>query len=200
MLNHLYGLMVQPRRQWQEIAGLSEKGLNRQIPYVIVLALLPALCWYFGTTEIGWNIGSGGQVRTLTSNSALSLVAVFYVTMILAVIAVGYFIHWMAKTYGAQTNPMKGMVIAGFTATPIFIAGAAGLYPVLWLDILLATLAVAYAVYLLYVGIPIVMNVSEERGFLFASAVVTVCLVMAVVVMVSTVLFWSFVAAPVFQH
>jgi len=200
MLNHLYGLMVQPRRQWQEIAGLSEKGLNRQIPYVIVLALLPALCWYFGTTEIGWNIGGSGQVRTLTSNSALSLVAVFYVTMILAVIAVGYFIHWMAKTYGAKSNPMKGMVIAGFTATPIFVAGAAGLYPILWLDILLATLAVAYAVYLLYVGIPIVLNVNEERGFLFASAVVTVCLVMAVIVMVGTVLFWSFVAAPVFQH
>ena len=200
MLNHLYGLMVQPRRQWQEIAGLSEKGVNRQIPYVIILALLPALCWYFGTTEIGWNIGRGGQVRTLTNNSALSLVAVFYVTMIMAVVAVGYFIHWMAKTYGAKTHPMKGIVVAGFTATPIFVAGAAGLYPILWLDILLATIAVAYAVYLLYVGIPIVMGVSEERGFLFASAVVTVCLVMAVVVMVGTVLFWSFVAAPVFQH
>ncbi|WGL18126.1 Yip1 family protein [Microbulbifer bruguierae] len=200
MLNHLFGLMVQPRRQWQEIAGLSEKGLNRQIPYVIVLALVPALCWYFGTTEIGWSISTGGQVRTLTADSALSLVAVFYITMILAVVAVGYFIHWMAKTYGAKTHPMKGMVIAGFTATPIFIAGAAGLYPVLWLDILLAMVAVAYAVYLLYVGIPIVMNVSEERGFLFASAVVTVCLVMAVVVMVGTVLFWSLVAGPVFQH
>ena len=200
MLNHLFGLMVQPRRQWQEIAGLSEKGLNRQIPYVIVLALLPALAWFFGTTQVGWSIGGNSTVRTLTSNSALSLVAVFYLTMILAVVAIGFFIHWMAKTYGAKTHPMKGMVIAGFTATPIFIAGAAGLYPILWLDILLATLAVAYAVYLLYLGIPIVLGVSEERGFLFASAVVTVCLVMAVVVMVGTVLFWSFVAAPVFQH
>lgn len=200
MLNHLFGLMVQPRRQWQQIASLSEKGLNRQIPYVIVLALLPALAWYFGTTEIGWSIGGSGQVRTLTSQSALSLVAVFYITMILAVVAIGFFIHWMAKTYGAKTHPMKGMVIAGFTATPIFIAGVAGLYPVLWLDILLATLAVAYAVYLLYIGIPIVLNVSEERGFLFASAIVTVCLVMAVVVMVATVLFWSYIAAPVFQH
>lgn len=199
MLNHLFGLMVQPRRQWQEIAELSEKGFNRQIPYVIILALLPALSWYFGTTEIGWNIGSGREVRTLTSDSALSLVAVFYLTMILAVVAVGFFIHWMAKTYGAKTHLMKGVVIAGFTATPIFVAGAAGFYPILWLDILLVTLAVAYAVYLLYLGIPIVLNVSEERGFLFASAVITACLVMAVVVMVSTVLFWSYVAAPVFQ-
>lgn len=198
MLSHMFGLLVQPRRQWQQIGSLSEKSLRRQIPYVIVLALLPALSWYFGTTQVGWSIGGGESVR-ITRDSALSLVAVFYCTMVLAVIAIGYFIHWMAKTYGANTYPMKGMVIAGFTATPIFIAGVAGFYPLLWLDILLAMLAVAYAVYLLYVGIPIVMGVSEERGFLFASAIVTVSLVVTVLVMVGTVLFWSYVAAPVFH-
>lgn len=198
MLNHAFGLLLQPRRQWQQIGSLSEKNLRRQIPYVIVLALLPALAWYFGTTRVGWSIGGGEPVR-ITSDSALSLVAVFYCTMVLAVVAIGYFIHWMAKTYGARTYPMKGMVVAGFTATPIFIAGAAGFYPLLWLDILLATLAVAYAVYLLYLGIPIVMEVSEERGFLFASAIVTVSMVMVVLVMVGTVLFWSFISAPVFH-
>lgn len=197
MLNHMFGLLLQPRREWQHIGELPENALRRQIPYVIVLALLPALAWYFGTTQVGWSIG--GEQRRITSDSALSLVAVFYCTMVLAVIAVGYFIHWMAKTYGARSYPMKGMVIAGFTATPIFIAGVAGLYPLLWLDILLAMLAVAYAIYLLYTGIPIVMGVSEERGFLFASAIVTVSLVVAVLVMVGTVLFWSFVAAPVFH-
>ncbi|AOS96984.1 Inner membrane protein YohC [Microbulbifer aggregans] len=198
MLSHMFGLLVQPRRQWQQIGNLPEKSLRRQIPYVIVLALLPALAWFIGTTEVGWSIGDGAT-RRITRDSALSLVAVFYCTMVIAVVAIGYFIHWMAKTYGAETYPMKGMVIAGFTATPIFLAGAAGFYPILWFDILLATLAVAYAVYLLYLGIPIVMGVSEERGFLFASAIVTVSLVIAVMVMVGTVLFWSFVAAPVFH-
>ncbi|WP_237066682.1 Yip1 family protein [Microbulbifer guangxiensis] len=198
MLSHMFGLLVQPRRQWQQIGSLPEKSLRRQIPYVIVLALLPALAWFIGTTEVGWSIGDGAT-RRITRDSALSLVAVFYCTMVIAVMAIGYFIHWMAKTYGAETYPMKGMVIAGFTATPIFLAGVAGFYPILWLDILLATLAVAYAVYLLYLGIPIVMGVSEERGFLFASAIVTVSLVVAVMVMVGTVLFWSFVEAPVFH-
>ncbi|AWF79941.1 hypothetical protein BTJ40_03415 [Microbulbifer sp. A4B17] len=197
MLTHMLGLMLQPRRQWQLIGSLSERNLRRQVPYVIVLALLPAAAWYFGTTQVGWTIGSGDPVR-ITAQSALELVAVFYCTMVLAVTAIGYFIHWMAKTYGAETHPLKGVVVAGFTATPIFIVGVAGIYPVLWLDILLATLAVAYAVYLLYLGIPIVMGVSEERGFLFASAIITVSLVMAVIVMVATVLFWSYVSAPVF--
>ncbi|MDP5209404.1 MULTISPECIES: Yip1 family protein [unclassified Microbulbifer] len=197
MLIHMFGLMMQPRRQWQLIGNLSEKNLRRQIPYVILLALLPAVAWYFGTTKIGWSIGGGDPVK-ITGQSALELVAVFYCTMVLAVVAIGYFIHWMAKTYGAETHPMKGVVVAGFTATPIFLAGIAGVYPLLWLDILLATVAVAYAVYLLYLGIPIVMGVSEERGFLFASAIVTVSLVVAVLIMVGTVLFWSYVSAPVF--
>ncbi|MFS1524806.1 Yip1 family protein [Microbulbifer sp. 2304DJ12-6] len=197
MLIHMFGLMMQPRRQWQLIGNLSEKNLRRQIPYVILLALLPAVAWYFGTTKVGWSIGAGDPVK-ITDQSALELVAVFYCTMVLAVVAIGYFIHWMAKTYGAETHPMKGVVVAGFTATPIFLAGIAGVYPLLWLDILLATVAVAYAVYLLYIGIPIVMGVSEERGFLFASAIVMVSLVVAVLIMVGTVLFWSYVSAPVF--
>ncbi|GAB2880419.1 Yip1 family protein [Microbulbifer echini] len=198
MLTHMFGLMLQPRRQWELIGSLPEKKLRRQIPYVIILALFPAVAWYFGTTQVGWSIGSGTPVK-ITGQSALELVAVFYFTMVLAVVSIGYFIHWMARTYGAETHPMKGVVVAGFTATPIFLAGIAGIYPVLWLDILLATVAVAYAVYLLYLGIPIVMGVSEERGFLFASAIITVSLVIAVMIMVGTVLFWSYVSAPVFH-
>ncbi|MFA0811197.1 Yip1 family protein [Microbulbifer epialgicus] len=198
MLIHMFGLMVQPRRQWELISSLSEKNLRRQIPYVVILALFPAVAWYFGTTQVGWSIGSGDPVK-ITGQSALELVAVFYCTMVLTVVAIGYFIHWMAKTYGAETHPLKGVVIAGFTATPIFLVGIAGIYPLLWLDIFLATVAVAYAVYLLYLGIPIVMGVSEERGFLFSSAIITVSLVMAVLIMVGTVLFWSYVSEPVFH-
>lgn len=199
MLNHALGLLLQPRRQWRQIAGLSNKNFNRQISYVILLASLPALAWYFGTTRIGWRIGEAPQLWTLTRASALSLAAVFYLTMVFALVGIGFLIHWMAKTYGAKTHPLKAIVIAGFAATPIFIAGTAGLYPLLWLDILLATLAAAYAVYLLYLGIPIVFDVSEERGFLFASAIIAACLVVAVVIMVATVLFWSYVVEPVFQ-
>lgn len=210
MLNHLFGLIFHPRQQWQAIGNLSDEGLKKNLPYALVLAIFPAVAWYFGTTQVGWEIGSStigmsgadgveeGSLIRVADNTALSLAGAFYVAMVIAVAAIGYFIHWMAHTYGATSNPIKGIVIAGFTATPIFIAGIAGIYPIFWFDLILGTSAIAYAVYLLYLGIPIVMDIPQERGFLFASAIVAVALVMIIVVMGVTVIFWEFVAEPEF--
>lgn len=44
------------------------------------------------------------------------------------------------------------------------------------------------------------MNVPEDLGFLYASAVFAVALVYVVVVLVGTVLVWEYVAAPVFTN
>ncbi|MGI1678462.1 MAG: YIP1 family protein [Cellvibrionaceae bacterium] len=199
MLNHLFGLIFNPRQQWQTIGNLPDEGLKKNLPYALVLAIFPAVAWYFGTTQAGWQIGNGEDsfVR-VAEDTALSLAGAFYVAMVIAVAAIGYFIHWMAHTYGAKSSPIKGIVIAGFTATPIFVAGIAGIYPIFWFDLILGTAAIAYAVYLLYLGIPIVMDIPQERGFLFASAIVAVALVMVTVVMGVTVIFWEFVSEPEF--
>jgi hypothetical protein len=42
------------------------------------------------------------------------------------------------------------------------------------------------------------MNIPEERGFLFSSAVVGVALVILICIMVGSVLVWDFGAAPAF--
>jgi hypothetical protein len=50
----------------------------------------------------------------------------------------------------------------------------------------------------MYLGIPIVMKISEERGFLFASAVLAISMVIMICLMVGSVIVWDFGAAPVF--
>ena len=97
----------------------------------------------------------------------------FFVAILLASAFLGYMIHWMSETYGAESSSLgKGVSIAGYTLTPLFVCGLTGFYPVLWLDMLLGCAAAAYTVYLLYIGVPIVMQIPKERGFLFASAMV----------------------------
>jgi len=197
MFNHAIGMLVQPSTQWRKIAELPQATLTTMILYPCVMALLPAVAWYYGTTRIGWSVGDGGSIK-LTTDSALAIIILFYFAMISAVAIIGYFIHWMSDTYGADSSFAKGIVIAGFTATPLFLAGASGFHPVLWLDMLVGVISVCWSVYLLYLGIPIVMKIPEERGFLFSSAVIAICLVMLICIMVGSVILWDFGAAPAF--
>lgn len=190
-------MLIHPRQQWQRLHDLSEPVFKRNAPYAIVLALLPAVAWYLGTTEFGWRIGTGSATY-MTEHSALSLMGGFYFSLLIAVAAIGYCIHWMSKTYGVKADPLKGYVIASFIATPIFIAGIAGIYPQLWLNIVLVLAAIGYAVYLLYTGLPIMFDLPAERGFLFATSVVGVAMVVGVSLMAVMVLYWDLVAHPVF--
>jgi len=51
-------------------------------------------------------------------------------------------------------------------------------------------------VYLLYSGVPILMNIPEERGFIYASSLVTCGLVLLVGIMASSVILWSYGFGP----
>ena len=198
MIQHTLGLLVKPSEQWRTVADLPEKSLNTLILYPCILAILPAVAWYYGTSRVGWTVGDSEDVIKLTVASARQISILFYLAMIACVTVIGYFIHWMADTYGADSTFAKGVVIAGLTATPLFLSGLVGFYPLLWLDLLIGVAAVSWAVYLLYLGIPIVMGIPEERGFLFSSAVMAIAMVILICLMVGSVLLWDFGAAPAF--
>lgn len=198
MIQHTFGLLIKPNSQWRAIANIDEASFKTLLLYPWVFAILPAVAWYYGTTQVGWSVGNHGDIIKLTTDSAMQICILFYLAQVTCVSAIGYFIHWMSDTYGAQSSISKGIIIASLAATPMFIAGLVGFHPVLWMDMLIGVFAVCWAVYLLYLGIPIVMNIPEERGFLFSSAVIGVALVMLICLMVGSVILWDFGAAPAF--
>ncbi len=198
MLNHTFGLLVRPSKQWQIIADLPAGTFNTLLLYPALLAILPAVAWFYGTSQVGWTIGHDDSPTKLTVESARTISFLFYFAMLGCIAVIGYFIHWMSHTYGAESSTLKGIIIAGLTATPLFITGLVGIYPLLWLDLLIGVAAISWSVYLLYLGIPIVMDIPEERGFLFSSAILAISLVILVCLMVGSVILWDFGAAPAF--
>ncbi|MFT4520382.1 MAG: hypothetical protein ACI9JM_002785 [Halioglobus sp.] len=198
MIQHTFGLMVRPAAQWRAIAALPASSFNAMALYPCLMAILPAVAWYYGTTDIGWTVGERGEPIRLTRESALQICLLFYIAMVACIAVIGYFIHWMSDTYGAESSITRGVVIAGFTATPLFLSGLIGFYPLLWLDMLVGAAAVSWSTYLLYLGIPIVMNIPEERGFLFSSAVLSIAMVILICLMGGSVILWDMGAAPAF--
>lgn len=198
MLQHSLGIMTKPSAEWSRLADLNETSRSILLLYPMVWAILPAVAWYWGTTHVGWTVGSDDDVVRLTDASATLISFLFYAGMVVCVAIIGYFIHWMSDTYGADSTLTKGIMIASICATPLFVAGAVGFYPILWLDMLVGVAALSWSTYLLYTGIPIVMRIPETRGFLFASAVVAIALVILICLMVATVMLWEWGATPSF--
>ncbi|WP_272989157.1 MULTISPECIES: Yip1 family protein [Spongiibacter] len=197
IISNPFGFLFSPRKQWQKVSELSDSSLASKLLYPIVLAAGPCIAWYYGASRIGWTVGDGEIVR-LTDQSALQIVIAFYFAMLVSLAIIGYSINWMSETYGANSSIMKGMVVAGYTATPLFIAGLVGFYPVFWVDLALGIAALGWAVYLLYLGIPLVMGIPEDRGFLYASAVVAICMVIFMALMGCVVILWDMGITPVF--
>ena len=199
MIHHVVGLFTHPDQEWQEIRGEEETISHMYLTHVLILAAIPALCAYFGTTQVGWSIGGGAPV-TLTEGSALAMTILSYLAMLVGVGVMGAFIHWMARTYDANPTMTQCVVFAAYTATPLFIGGLAALYPNLWLAMIVGTAAICYTVYLLYVGIPTFMNIPKEEGFLFSSSVLAVGLVVLVAMIALSVVLWGSGIGPVYRY
>ena len=74
------------------------------------------------------------------------------------------------------------------------------LQPILWLNLLVGLPVLGYTVFLFYTGVPIMMEIPAERGFLFASAVMAFGLVALVALLVISVLLWSSGFGPSFTY
>lgn len=197
MFGHMFGILFNPVSEWQKIGSLSDKDIKKLLPFPIAMALVPAIAFYIGSTETGWKV-LGNTVTRMTPDSAIPISVLFYAAIMGAVIFIGWMIHWMSATYDARSFAIKGVILMGYACTPIFLAGIFAVYPVWWFDILLATAACSYAIRLVYLGVPPMMKVPEDRGFLYASAVFLVALVYMVLVLTATVILWEYVATPVF--
>ncbi len=201
ILQHTLGIFINPQAEWKAIRNDKNSFIQVFISHVPLLALIPSVCAYIGVTQVGWKV-AGGEAIKLTSTSAASLCALTYVALLASIYILGEFINWMSKTYGVDDNADQrhyaGTALAVFVSTPVLLAGVANLYPSMWFVAVAMGLAGAYAIYLIYEGIPILMNIPRERAFMFASSVVTVGLVLMVSVMITTVVIWGMGVGPVY--
>lgn len=197
ILNHIWGLYTHPKEEWNEIDNRHE-SMMYGLTHVLLVALIPAICGYYAAAHIGWSIGAGDPI-TITQSSAVLLAVSMYGAIIAGVFALAYMMQWMATTFDANPTLTQCLELAAYAATPVLMVGVAALYPVLWFVALAGMVAVAYSVYLLYSGIPIMMHIPEEKGFVYSSSVVTVGLVLLVTILAATAMFWTLGFGPEFM-
>ncbi len=196
-LTHALGLLTSPKQEWQKISQEDNNVPGLIFGYVMILALIGPVAGYYGTTTSGWQIGAREAVK-LTSESALTLAVLYYLAVVSAVIGLGLMVRWMCKTYGGNTSLNRCLALSAYVATPIFLVGIVELFPVLWINLLLGLFALAHSVFLLYAGVPVMMNITDDKGFLMSSSLLALGLVVLVSLLAITALLWGFGLQPEF--
>lgn len=189
---HFLGLFSAPRVEWKSIGDEKLDLTQFSLARLGVLAAIPAISFLIGITQVGWSL-SGEDFHKVALSYAVPMTVAFYVLIIVASLLMAYFTFSMERAFGTETSLERCLLFVTYTATPMYIAGLVGFVPIVWLCMTVLMAAVFYSLYLLYVGIPIYMNIPEGRGFIVATSIISAGLCMMVLFNVATVIIWSMV-------
>lgn len=154
-LGRVKRLLLDPRAEWQRIAGEPHTTRDLLIGHVAVLAAIPAICGFVGSMLIG--------AALLAS---LLFAAASYALTFAVVLAEAMLIDALAPMFGSGRNFANAMKLAAFFPTAYWLAAVFFVVPVLSVLVLLG----AYSLYLLWAGLPILMRVPEEQAVAYVAS------------------------------
>lgn len=201
MINHVWGLLTHPGREWQQIRGEHESVTHFYGTHVLLMAAIPVVCAFIGTTTIGWHFGTTqeGLSKTISvsASTAVLLALLFYALILGAVWLMGNVIHWLARRYPERPDLNHCIVFAGYMATPLFLSGIVALYPLVWLCLLVGLVALCYTAYLVYAGMPSFLGIDRSEGVRASSAALAIGILVLEALLAVTVLLWGYGATLV---
>lgn len=171
-------IVLKPRETWETISTeeATVSGLLKE--YLLVLAAVPALASLLGKWIFGIHIPFVGYYRYSFAESVI-IAILWYVLTVAGVWVLGKVISYLAQNFGSQRNDVKGFKVAIYSYTPFLAAGI--LYLIPRLDILVS-LAGLYGLYLLYIGLPIVMETPKEKSLAYTVVVVLAIILIYIIV------------------
>ena len=152
-------MLTDPLHEWERIereAGDPAFLLSR---YVAVLALVPAVFGFIGSSLIGVTVPGAGVVRTPVLDGLFG--AIFgYVMTCATVLLLGLLIELLAPWFGGRRDFDGAFKLAVYSFTPVWLAGIFLVLPGLRFLVLTGL----YGVYLLWLGLPPLVKAPEHRS------------------------------------
>src|SRR5262249_15890275 len=181
LVERIKGILLQPKSEWPAIEG--EPGDARYLfsNYVAIVAAIPPVCAFIGTSIIGFGafrIGFGlGILRAIVA----------YILILAGFFVVAYIIDFLSGTFGAQKNFDNAMRVSAYAPTAAWVAGVFNIIPALaFLGIL-----GLYSLYLLYTGIAVLMRPAADKAVVYTIAVIVCAIIVWIIIFRITALLFG---------
>ncbi|UQQ17930.1 YIP1 family protein [Salmonella sp. WGH-01] len=130
------------------IKSENETVSHHYTHHVLLMAAIPVVCAFIGTTQIGWNFGDG-NVLQLSLFTAFALAVLFYGVMLAGVAVMGRVIWWMARNYPQRPSLARCMVLPAMSRRRCFKWSGGALSPV-WLCALVGAVALLHRLFAVF--------------------------------------------------
>src|SRR3977135_357630 len=167
LLRRIKAILSTPHAEWPVIAREKGEASALFVPYVAILAAVPALARFTGTSLVG---GYAPIVPSLAGALVTYLAGFAIVYGLALVIAV------LAPRFGAQRDFAGALKLAVYSSTPVWLAGIFWLVPGLSFLVILGL----HGVYLLWAGLPILLRVPDAKALPYAAVVAGCALIVTV--------------------
>lgn len=159
-------LLLKPKEEWPVIAGERTSIGGLMLSYVAIIAAIPVLAQMIGMLLFGVSVlGVTYRPPIMTT---LTTALGQYVLSLIAVGIVAVMIDVLAPKFGGRRNLTQAFKVAAYGSTAAWLAGATALAPAISFLAILG----AYSLYLIYLGLPVLMETPREKSLAYTAVVV----------------------------
>ena len=160
MIQRIKDILFKPKETWLQIKA-EATGIGQVFTgYAMILAALPAVCGLLGFTLVGQSFGPITGFFRIPFTAALIWAIVWYILTLVALYVEGLVINALAPSFGSKQNPVNAYKLVVYSSTPAFVAGILSIIPALGFLVMLIGL---YSFYLLFIGMPVMMETPKEK-------------------------------------
>ncbi len=191
----LFRSLYQPTEAFKQLSQINPSSLAILFRYSLWLLILPPTFSLIGAANFGWRLGAA-EPLLMTRQSLFLVSAAYFLVLVTGLLSTSFISRWMASTYGASTSLGRHVALITIIGEPLAVASIAHLFPDVLVNILILIPTMIWSMYLLYKGIPVVLETTSERGMLMASSLVAWLLVAAVSLLGMSMMFWTLGVGP----
>jgi Yip1 domain len=169
LLSRVKNIVLSPNAEWPVIAPEPTTASQLFVGYVMPLALLAALMGFLRMSVLGFSSAFGSSFR-MPISSGLTYTVMTLVFALIGVFLVGLIINALAPTFAGTKDQRQALKVAAYSLTPAMLSSVLALSPIL--ATLMQLLAGLYGIYVLYLGLPVLMQSPKEKAFGYTASVV----------------------------
>ena len=171
-------ILVSPKTEWEAVAADPTPTKDLILKYVLPLAAVAAVAAFIGAVVVGTSLGPLGTMRLGVGAGLVALVFQLVMAVVM-VFVLAFIIDALAPTFGGTKNMDQAVKVAAYSYTPVWVVGILSIIPFLGL---LGIIAMFYAAYLLYLGLPRLMKSAPDKSVGYTVIVIVVAIVVGWIV------------------